>query len=126
LYVSLAVHSEGDLIKQISISFDPENNCFTMPDKGIYKIDYKNDGEISFYEGNRGKWKKIDSKGIVAKVNKDAQQQSTLELSIPFSVLNKIDRKPMRINLMLETSAYKESLINSTPEATCSWMKVVF
>ena len=92
----------------------------------IYKIDYKNDGEISFYEGNRGKWKKIDSKGIVAKVNKDAQQQSTLELSIPFSVLNKIDRKPMRINLMLETSAYKESLINSTPEATCSWMKVVF
>jgi hypothetical protein len=69
---------------------------------------------------------KIDSKGIVAKVNKDAQQQSTLEFSIPFSVLNKIDRKPMRINLMMETSAYKESLINSTSEATCSWMKVVF
>lgn len=126
LYVSLAVHSEGDLIKQISVSFDPENNCFTMPDKGIYKIDYKSDGGISFYEGNKGEWKQIDSKGIVAKVNKDAQQQYTLEYAIPFSALKKIDRKPMRINLMLETSAYKESLINSTQEATCSWMKVVF
>lgn len=126
LYVSIAVHPEGDQIKQVSVCFDPENNCFTMPDKGIYKIDYKSNGDIRFYEGNKGRWKEIDSKGILFKADIGAQQQYTLEFAIPFSALNKIDRKPMRMNVMLETSTYKEALINSTPEATCSWMKVVF
>ncbi|MBP1593089.1 MAG: hypothetical protein H6Q12_107 [Bacteroidetes bacterium] len=126
MYISVAAHPNGDLINQLSVYLDPENNCVTMPDKGIYRIDCKNNGNITLNEGDKGGWKMIDSKQITAKVKTGAQQQYTLEISIPFSVLHKIDRKPMRINLMLETSMYKESLTNSTPESTGSWMKVVF
>ncbi len=126
MYVSIAVHPDGDLIKQFSVYLDPENNCFVMPDKSIYRIDCKSNSDIIFYEGDKGEWKINDSKQITAKVKTGTQQQYTLEMAIPFSVLNKIDRKPMRINLMLETSTYKEPLINSTPESTSSWMKVLF
>ncbi len=126
MYISVAAHPNGDLINQLSVYLDPENNCVTMPDKGIYRIDCKNNGNITLNEGDKGGWKMIDSKQITAKVKTGAQQQYTLEISIPFSVLHKIDRKPMRINLMLETSMYKESLTNSTPKSTGSWMKVVF
>jgi hypothetical protein len=124
LYVCIAEHQESSLMKEISVYLDPMNSCLKAIDKGIYKIVKNESGNVKLYEGESGIWKEMDSHGIVVTEAAQNTEDYALMFSIPFSLIKKTDRNPMRINLGLKTQDYEEALANSTPESPNTWMKV--
>lgn len=116
----------------VTINIDAHNHCLTAPYKGLYKIWSNYNGEILLYEGFNGKWKEKqqNTNTIISKTRIDGNYY-IMELSIPFSSLEKSDRSNIRVNVGLKThlnasTQYVESVVHANPEASNTWCSLTF
>ncbi|MCL1932400.1 MAG: hypothetical protein FWF53_01100, partial [Candidatus Azobacteroides sp.] len=113
----------------VNLYIDAENYNLSAPDTGLFKIGSNYLGQIKTYQGNKGKWEesKLPGVQVKAKVNKP-ENNYTLEFRIPFASVEKKEHSPLRINLELlkfsEGAQYKESVANSDPNASDTWLRI--
>lgn len=137
LYVGVSVKDSNlyadslDPLKSdgVYLYVDAGNYKLLSPDSGIFKIWCNPKGETKIYEGNKGQWTELKSDKFLARVQTNAQAGYQIELEVPFSVLGKKDKSPVRLNLGLvdytsSTSFYEETIVHSTPSESNTWVKV--
>ncbi len=114
----------------VNIYLDVFNKSSVQPGKGIYKIACSNKGIVQLFEGQDGKWISKKVTGLKAQVARTGAGYS-LELAVPFNVLQKNDRKPIRINIeminaMNGKEKYTECIANAQAEKPFTWCEVTF
>ena len=71
----------------ITLGLDIEDCCDTYPQKGMFRMFLDANGTIVFYEGNAGKWDKIETPEGISFVANVKSSYYDMEVAIPWSVL---------------------------------------
>lgn len=137
LYVGVSVKDPklyADPIDQlksdgVNLYLDAGNYKLLSPDAGIFKIWCNCNGEIRIYKGDKGHWNELKADKLHVRVKTNAQAGYEIEFEVPFSVLAKQDKSPVRLNLGLveyasPTAFYEETIVHSTATESNTWVKV--
>lgn len=113
----------------ITLYLDAGNYQLLNPDSGIFKIWCNYMGEVKIYEGNKGAWQEIKTDKVLAKAKATVNTGYQIEFKIPFSVVKKQQLSDIRVNLGLVeydslTSFYEETITNSNPLQSNTWLSV--
>ncbi|MDR2147139.1 MAG: exo-alpha-sialidase [Tannerella sp.] len=119
----------SERIDGVNLYVDAGNYGLSVPDTGLFKIESNHLGQTKVYQGFEGKWEAIDLPEIQAKATvRQAENYYTIEFQIPMASIHKKEQSPVRINLELleftESAEYRESIANSDPNASNTWVKV--
>lgn len=71
----------------ITLGLDMENCSDTYPQKGMYRMFLDANGTVTFYEGNAGKWNKIETPEGIRFVADVKTSYYDMEVAIPWSAL---------------------------------------
>lgn len=71
----------------ITLGLDIENCCDTYPQRGMFRMFLDANGTITFYEGNAGKWDKVEVPESICFVADVKSSYYDMEMAIPWSVL---------------------------------------
>lgn len=110
----------------ITLALDIDNCCDTYPQKGMFRMFLDANGSISFYEGNGGKWNKIETPETIKFVANVKSLYYDMEVAIPWSVLGcesaPID-KDMRCFIEVRDRRDSEIVNETIPDAVLrqSW-----
>lgn len=110
----------------LNLYLDPKNKSLIAPGKSIFKLELGQSNQISIYEGENSKWKKLESApGIITKTVKTTNGYRT-EVKIPWTVLGGIPEKQTRIGYNIElrekgTNNYTESISTNISDKPYSW-----
>lgn len=105
----------------VFIYLDTKNECLKEPAEGVYKVWCSYKGDITVWQGNKGKWENSELEGLQIT---PSVVPGGYELAFTIPLNRSFNKDTMRLCATLSTKTYTETLVHSNADWSCTWMKM--
>lgn len=105
----------------VFIYLDTKNECLKEPAEGVYKVWCSYKGDITVWQGNKGKWENSELEGLQIT---PSVVSGGYELAFTIPLNRSFNKDAMRLCATLSTKTYTETLVHSNADRSCTWMKM--
>ena len=91
------------------------------PAEGVYKVWCSYKGDITVWQGNKGKWENSELEGLQIT---PSVVSGGYELAFTIPLNRSFNKDAMRLCATLSTKTYTETLVHSNADWSCTWMKM--